>query len=377
VDEQRSGDDLVPVAVPVHAVDLGGSRVLYDPRAGRAHVLNPTAARIWAMVDGTTSISSIVAALVAHTGAAPDAVDAGVRSSIERFRAEGLLVPPAVSARPADTEWPVSTTGDDGRPTTLSLLDRTVRIVTRSDRTAAALDWWAQPLRTREPASVSHDADDVVDDTTRRVLPAHLNRLAAASTALVTLHAAGVVAGDAAVVLPAAPGAGKSTLVTELVRRGLGYLSDEVVGLAVVGRAAVGYPKRITLEVGSWGLFPELDEVAERSTHPAFDPSRVRWIDARDLHANATGWRGRRLDVGLVVVPTYAPDAEPSVERVDPLDAMTALVANSFNLGSVGAAGVEALRDVALDVPCYRLVHRDVHWAADAVCDLIDEHGVA
>jgi hypothetical protein len=365
----------MPVTVPVHAVDLGESQVLYDPAAGRAHVVNAGASRIWAMLDGATSVDTIVAALVAHTGAEQEVVDRDVRSSIARFRAEGLLGPvPSVGS--PDEGW-TEVTAPSGRRVTLSLLDRTVSIATRSDRVADALHWWSEPLRSREPAGATYDADALVDETTVRVLPAHVNRLAARSAALVTLHAAGVVAGDRAVVLPGVPDAGKSTLVTALVQQGLGYLSDEVVGLALAGGGVAGYPKRISLELGSWALFPDLDGRASRATHPSFDPTRVRWYDARDLQPNALAWQGLPLDLGLVVVPRYDPHEASSVTRLDPVEAMTMLLGNAFNLASLGAAALLRLRDVALAVPAYRLVHQDSQGAARTVRTLMAEHGIA
>lgn len=375
VDDPSTDGEWMPLAVPVHAVDLGESQVLYDPAAGRAHVLNAAATRIWAMLDGATSVDTIVAALVAHTGAEAEVVGREVRTSIARLRTEGLLGPAPV-VRSVDDGWPEAT-ATDGRRATLALLDRTVSITTRSDRVAEALAWWSEPLRSREPPGPTYDADAVVDDATVRVLPAHLNRLAATSTALVTLHAAGVVAGDRAVVLPGVPDAGKSTLVTALVQRGLGYLSDEVVGLALAGGGVAGYPKRISLELGSWALFPDLEGRASRATHPLFDPTRVRWFDARDLHANALAWRGLPLDLGLVVVPRYAPYEDASITRLDPVEAMTALVGNAFNLAALGQGALGALRDVALAVPCYRVVHQDSQDAAVTVRALMAEHGIA
>jgi hypothetical protein len=375
VDDPRIDGEWMPVTVPVHAVDLGESLVLYDPAAGRAHVLNSGASRIWAMLDGATSVDTIVAALVAHTGADAELVGRDVRSSIARFRTEGLFGPAPV-VRPADDEWSEAT-GTGGRRVTLSLLDRTVSIATRSDLVADALDWWSEPLRSREPAGAIYDADVLVDETTVRVLPAHVNRLAARSAAMITLHAAGVVAGDRAVVLPGVPDAGKSTLVTALVQQGLGYMSDEVVGLALTGGGVAGYPKRISLELGSWALFPDLDGRASHATHPAFDPTRVRWYDARDLQPNALAWRGLPLDLGLVVVPRYAPDEAPSVARLDPVEAMSALLGNAFNLPTLGGGALGALRDAALAVPCYRLVHQDSQGAAGTVRTLMAEHGIA
>ncbi len=195
---------------------------------------------------------------------------------------------------------------------TLALLDRTVAISSPSNEVIDALDWFGAPARTREPAGERYEL--TLDPAELRTLPSRLNRLAAASTAFVVLHAAGVVFGDRVVALPAGPGAGKSTLATRLVVDGAGYLTDEVLGIAPGSLAVAGYPKRITLELGSWPLFPELDGVADRAVRDGFDPTRVRWLDARDLHPAAFAWRGRALGLGLIVVPQFRAGAELSVD---------------------------------------------------------------
>ena len=191
------------------------------------------------------------------------------------------------------------------------------------------------------------------------------------------LHAAAVVFGDTVTALPAGPGAGKSTLATRLVVDGAGYLTDEVLGIAPESLAVAGYPKRITLELGSWPLFPELEPVAGRAVRDALDPTRVRWVDARDVHPGAFGWRGRALRLGLIVVPQYRPGADVTVVRVSEVDAMVELLSDCFNLAAMGDVGLRTLRDVATAVPCYRLVHGDARVAADTVRELAARHGMA
>ena len=104
-----------------------------------------------------------------------------------------------------------------------------------------------------------------------------------------------------------------------------------------------GYPKRITLEVGSWPLFPELEPVADRAVRDGLDPTRVRWIDPRDLHPAALAWRGRALGLGLIVVPQYRSGADVTVARVSKVDAIVELLSDCFNLAVMGDVGLQTL----------------------------------
>jgi hypothetical protein len=379
-----SGEDPVMVRSDVLAVPLDDSLVLYDPVAARAHLLNRSAGRIWAVLQVATSIEAAVAALVDGSGTSAAVIENDVRAAVEQFAAEQLLGPPRdrpIEPMSLDGWLPVSLDDDRFVPdpnasnaATLALLDRTVAITSPWQDVIKTVDWFAAPTRTREPAGEGYEL--TIDPAELRVLPSRLNRLAAASSALVALHAAGVAIGDAVVALPAGPGAGKSTLAAQLVAEGAGYLTDEVLGVAPGSLAVAGYPKRLTLERGSWPLFPQLDRVASGATHDGLDPARVRWVDARDLHPAALDWRGRALRLGLVVVPQFRPGATVEAGRLLAVDAIVELLTDCFNLGVMGEVGLEALREVATAVPCYRLVHGDSRLAATAVRELASDHGL-
>lgn len=54
--------DVTSVPVPrdeIASVEADGELVLYDPIAGRAHVLNPTAATVWQVLDGEVDVTTL------------------------------------------------------------------------------------------------------------------------------------------------------------------------------------------------------------------------------------------------------------------------------------------------------------------------------
>ena len=265
-------------------------------------MLNAGAARIWGMLQTGSTVGAITAGLAADASVPEGGIAADVVSTITRFAGEQLVGDGPESDRRDARETaelrPLEGVGRSVRPrsVTLSTLDRTVAFESDSAGVVSAINWLASPLTTREPPGAVYEVDAAA--ARARLFPSRLNRIAAASSAVSVLHAAGVVVGDVVVALPGAPQAGKSTLTTQLVVDGYGYLTDEVLGLAPQSLGVVGFPKRITLELGSWSLFPDIDPQRDDTTHDAFDPSRVRWVDPRSLHANALAWQGRPLELG-------------------------------------------------------------------------------
>jgi hypothetical protein len=370
-----------PLNAPVAArsdvlgVWIDGVQVLYDPHRERAHVLNPTAATIWGMLAQSTTAAEVTRELSRRQSVKSDVVAADVASAVSSFAANGLLRDEATRSERDDvSERPARPVQElDRRTATLCVLDTLIAFAVHGPAVADAIDWYGAPLVVDGTPADVRSLDLTIDGV--RTFPMLLNRVAADVEDSTVLHAGGVVAGDDLVVLPGTPNAGKSTLVTALVERGFGYVSDEAVGLTAGDLCAVGYPKRVTLEIGSWSLFPAL--VADRrSQHGAFDPSRVRWIDARNINPNALAWQAKRPRAALVVVPDFRPSADVEVERLEPITALTGLLGCTFNLGRVGSAGLETLRDLAERVPCVRLTHGDARAAADVVVSLMREHGL-
>jgi hypothetical protein len=79
-----------PVRSPgLSEIELDGEYVVYDGTA--LHRLDPTAAAVWALVDGRTAEDAIVRRLSAAYGAPYDRVTADVAALLAALRAAGLL----------------------------------------------------------------------------------------------------------------------------------------------------------------------------------------------------------------------------------------------------------------------------------------------
>jgi len=71
---------------------VGSEWVLYDAAGDRAHVLNATAAAVWAYCDGGHDPDAMAEALARDVPAAqPAAIRRDIEDVLRRFAAEGLL----------------------------------------------------------------------------------------------------------------------------------------------------------------------------------------------------------------------------------------------------------------------------------------------
>lgn len=91
------GDPIVvvgPTRPDVTLQRVGNEAILHDASAGKAHVINASAARVWELCDGR-SMDDVVRTFAEPYGRRPDEVRADVEGVIEGFRRLGLLAEPS------------------------------------------------------------------------------------------------------------------------------------------------------------------------------------------------------------------------------------------------------------------------------------------
>ena len=70
---------------------VGAEAILLDHPAGRAHVINGSAARLWELLGAARDRESLIVAFAAAYALPADAVRADVERTLDRFDALGLL----------------------------------------------------------------------------------------------------------------------------------------------------------------------------------------------------------------------------------------------------------------------------------------------
>ena len=94
-------------------LDTDEGAVVYDASKGGLHYLNPSAATVFALCDGTMTIAEMASAIAGTYDQPADEVEAQVRSLLRELRKLGLLLP---SRRKAG-ESPEVTAVEDRRRT--------------------------------------------------------------------------------------------------------------------------------------------------------------------------------------------------------------------------------------------------------------------
>jgi hypothetical protein len=177
-----------------------------------------------------------------------------------------------------------------------------------------------------------------------------------------TLHAGGIVVDGTCVLLAGDMEVGKTTLTTGLLRAGAGYLSDEAIGLELEGDRAWGYAKALSIDPGSWPLFPELEPDPPAAVRP-FLPDQWQImpadVDGVEVVASAVP--------GLVVLPRYEPGAALRIERLRGASALQRLTACVFPTSMGRPAMLDRLARLIDTAHCYELRHADLDEAVDTV----------
>jgi hypothetical protein len=194
-----------------------------------------------------------------------------------------------------------------------------------------------------------------------------------ASGEYLLIHAAAVEAPSGAVVLPAAPDAGKTTLTAALIRAGFDYLTDEVVAVSAESERVLPFPRPLTLEHGSLAALVDLDPAASSW---AADPDVTAISSPEDgaaewWHVPAAGIRPRPFggpsSPKVVVFPRYQRGVPTRLEPIGDGEAVLELATNTFNLDRHGGQGLALLARVADRCSCFRLAVSEL----DEACRLL------
>jgi HprK-related kinase A len=189
-----------------------------------------------------------------------------------------------------------------------------------------------------------------------------------------TLHAAVIEKHGLAVIMPAPPGSGKSTLCAGLVSKGWRLLSDELALISPEsGRIwPLGRPislKNQSLEVIR-GFVPGvvLNDVTHDTSKGSVSHMKVPSAHlARIDECAAPKW---------VVFPKYVPSAQAELAARSRANSMLELGRNAFNYSVLGLTGFETLADVISASECYDFTYSQLEDAV-AVFDRLAAGHVA
>lgn len=183
---------------------------------------------------------------------------------------------------------------------------------------------------------------------------------------VLSFHAAVVSKGDVALVMPGAPGSGKTTTATELLRRGWSYFSDEFALIDPDTLELQPYPKALSIKSGAYALLRRRIGVLQQiSGHPRGTKGFLRCLRPQLIREDIVASPQRP---SLILFPTYEPGATPAMEPISRARAAFEMTRFCFNLFKFRRRAVDILAEVVRPARCAQLRCGDL----DATCDLIE-----
>jgi HprK-related kinase A len=167
------------------------------------------------------------------------------------------------------------------------------------------------------------------------------------------LHAAVVERNGAALVMPGAPGSGKSTLCAALVGRGWRLFSDEFALIVPQTGLLVAMPRPISLKNRS------IDLIRAAAPHLRFGPRIHGTTKGSVAHLrpppDSVLRAGEPAVPRWIVFPKWQKDAEAVLERLDDVTFFSNLTHDSINYDMMGELGFQTLARLVGGCAGYRL----------------------
>jgi HprK-related kinase A len=182
-----------------------------------------------------------------------------------------------------------------------------------------------------------------------------------ASHQWLVVHSAVVERDGRAVLMPATPGSGKSTLCAALAVAGWRLLSDEFALIDPSTGEVVPLPRPVALKGTSIGI------IQARAPHARFGAVLRALDDLTAQHlappADAVARQHVRARAAWLIVPKLTAGAPLALEPASRARMLAHLADSSFNYNLVGPAGFQRLADVVDTSECYKLTYSDLDEA--------------
>lgn len=179
----------------------------------------------------------------------------------------------------------------------------------------------------------------------------------------VIIHAAVLEKDGKAVLFPAPPGSGKSTLTAWLAFNGWRLLSDEMALMIPGSQTVVPFVRPICLKNRSITLakswFPSANfSTIAKNTHKG---------DVVHLSPPSHSWDNNTVpaQVVAIVFPRYDKNEALTVTQLNQAQAFSALAENAFNFSLGGQAGFETIVQLVEKSQCYEACYNDVAELAE------------
>lgn len=186
------------------------------------------------------------------------------------------------------------------------------------------------------------------------------------------LHAAVLERGGRALLLPAWPGHGKTTLCAALAHRGWRLFSDEFGLLRPGTRELIPMPRPMPLKNASIEVIRHF--APQAFLGPAIPNTRKGTIAHVRPPADSAVRAGETATAAWLVFPRWEEGAPFTLEEIPKSEGYMQLATNAFNYEMLGEASFSTARDLVANTRCFRLVYSDLEAAVTRLTELADGH---
>ncbi|MBL7074900.1 hypothetical protein ISS37_06645 [candidate division KSB1 bacterium] len=181
------------------------------------------------------------------------------------------------------------------------------------------------------------------------------------------LHAGGVERNERTIIFPGGNGAGKTSLVLALLKRGYNVLSDEVVLIDPDSLLLFPYPRNFVVRASRSGDCIGNLDFSYSEPDEEYRPQKIFYLNPRAIKEYPFPAKGLKLN--YVVFPQYDRTRETGLEPIGQAGIITGLIEHSFNFDQFRGGWFDILPNLARGCRGYKLSYRD----ADEAVGIIEE----
>jgi len=166
------------------------------------------------------------------------------------------------------------------------------------------------------------------------------------------IHAAVIEKSGYAIIMPAPPGSGKSTLTASLIQEGWRLLSDELTLIRLDNYQVTPVPRPVSLKNES------IELIKQRYPQVSFGPLTTDTSKGTVCHIRppleSVQSRNIECPIAGIVFPQFIKNAEPELVIQSKAQTLMEVADNSFNYSRLGILGFNALKSIVNDAYCYQ-----------------------
>lgn len=185
--------------------------------------------------------------------------------------------------------------------------------------------------------------------------------VAAHSHNYLIIHAAVIERDGKAIIMPAPPGSGKSTLCAALVNRGWRLLSDELALYDMAERLVYGMARPVNLKNASIDI---VSAFAPNVVMTAAVPDTTKGTVALMRPSQESVFHiAEPAEPALIVLPSYKYGTDPLLESYGKAQTFMLIANQSFNYHVHGRAGFDAVGELVEHCRCLRFTYSRLEHA--------------